>query len=72
MKHEIDFTSPTWRAIEAMAEKRVATLREANDSFQSTEQQTAIRRGQIAVWKEVLALAKAPAMDANELMPLGD
>jgi hypothetical protein len=64
----IDFTSPTWRAIEHTAQERIATLREKNDSPTMDATRTAETRGRIAAWKELLALAKpapAPTVDAG-------
>lgn len=64
----VDFTSPTWRAIEQVAQSRVATLREKNDSPSMDALRTAETRGRIAAWKELLALANpapAPTADAG-------
>lgn len=64
----IDFTSPTWRAIDQLAQDRIATLREKNDSPSMDAVRTAELRGRIAAWKELLALANpapAPVVDAG-------
>ena len=64
----LDFTSTTWRVIEQMAQERIATLREKNDSPSMDALRTAELRGRIAAWKELLALAKpapAPIVDAG-------
>ena len=64
----LDFTSTTWRAIEHMAQERIATLREKNDSPSMDALRTADTRGRIAAWKELLALATpapAPTVDAG-------
>lgn len=53
----IDFTSPTWHAIQAMATIKLQELREQNDSQALDANATANKRGRIAVWKELLALA---------------
>jgi len=53
----LDFTSPTWRAIEHTAQVRIATLREKNDSPSMDATRTAELRGRIAAWKDLLALA---------------
>lgn len=54
----IDFTSPTWRAIQAMANQKLQELREQNDSPSLDATATANKRGRIAAWKELLALAE--------------
>lgn len=54
----IDFTSPTWHVIQAMATKKLEVLREQNDSPELDATATASKRGRIAVWKELLALAE--------------
>lgn len=62
----LDFTSTTWRAIEHMAQERIATLREKNDSPSMDALRTAELRGRIAAWKDLLALAKpAPAQTVD-------
>ncbi len=63
-----DFNSPTWRAIEQVAQSRIAMLREKNDSPSMDALRTAETRGRIAAWKELLALANpapAPTADAG-------
>lgn len=62
----IDFNSPTWRAVSAHAQERIASLREKNDSPSMDAIRTAETRGRIAAWKELLALDKpAPATTAD-------
>lgn len=56
-KQAIDFTSPTWHAIQAMANTKLQELREQNDSQALDAIATANKRGRIAAWKELLALA---------------
>ena len=56
-KPAIDFASPTWHAVQALAAQKVAQLREQNDSPTLDAVATANKRGRIAAWKEVLALA---------------
>lgn len=66
MKDVLDFTSPTWRALERHAQQQIATLREKNDSPSMDALRTADTRGRIAAWKELLALANpAPAQTAD-------
>ncbi|MBO9679556.1 MAG: hypothetical protein J7556_15040 [Acidovorax sp.] len=62
----LDFTSPTWRALEQHSKKQIATLREKNDSPSMDALRTAETRGRIAAWKELLALATpAPAQSTD-------
>ncbi|MFC4923594.1 hypothetical protein [Delftia deserti] len=62
----IDFTSPTWRAIERHANAQIDTLRKKNDSPTMDALRTAELRGRIAAWKELLALDKPdPAHTAD-------
>ena len=57
-KPAIDFTSPTWHAVQALTAQKVAQLREQNDSPALDAVATANKRGRIAAWKELLALAE--------------
>lgn len=57
-KPAIDFASPTWHAVQALAAQKVAQLREQNDSPALDAVATANKRGRIAAWKELLALAE--------------
>ena len=57
-KPAIDFASPTWHAIQTLAAQKVAHLREQNDSPALDVVATAQKRGRIAAWKELLALAE--------------
>lgn len=68
MKLEIDSRSPTWRFIEQHAEQRLTELRLRNDRMTMGPEETAHTRGQIAAWKELLAL---PAK-ADPAQPAGD
>lgn len=63
--HGLDITSQTWRAVEAYAQTQLTTLREKNDSPTMDVIRTADLRGRIAAWKELLALATAPAKPAD-------
>lgn len=56
-KQAIDFTSPTWHAIQGLASSKLQELREQNDSQMLDAIATANKRGRIAAWKELLALA---------------
>lgn len=68
MKLQIDPKSETWRAIESWADERLNQLRLKNDSM-SSEVDTAFMRGKIAGFKELLALTKAPAIEADDSGP---
>ena len=57
-KPAIDFASPTWHTIKTLAAQKVAQLREQNDSPALDAVATAQKRGRIAAWKELLALAE--------------
>ena len=57
-KPAIDFASPTWHAVQALAAQKVAQLREQNDSPTLDAVATANKRGRIAAWKELLSLAE--------------
>ena len=62
----LDLSSTTWRVIEQMAQERIATLREKNDSPSMDALRTAELRGCIVAWKDLLALAKpAPAQTVD-------
>lgn len=63
MTQGIDFTSPTWRAIERHANAQIDTLRKKNDSPTMDALRTAELRGRIAAWKELLA--PAPSAQAQ-------
>lgn len=69
MKPEIELGSATWKAIEAYADEQITNLRLRNDSEGNTETGTAVIRGQIKALKALLALGKAPAIDADESRP---
>lgn len=67
MKPVIEPRSLTWRFIEQHAGLRLAALRLANDRKSLDATDTAHTRGQIAAWKELLALATpAPAQPAGD------
>lgn len=57
-KQSIDFNSPTWHAIQATATAKLQELREQNDNQGLDAVATAGKRGRIAAWKELLALAE--------------
>lgn len=66
MAEGIDFTSPTWRAIERFAQAQITVLRERNDSLTLDALRTAELRGRIQAFKELLALDKpAPAQQSD-------
>lgn len=65
-KPAIDFTSPTWHAVQALAAQKVAQLREQNDSPTLDALATANKRGRIAAWKELLALAESKPTPEQE------
>lgn len=68
MKLEIDPRSPSWRFVAQHATKRLEELRLCNDRMTMGPDQTAHTRGQIAAWKELLALPEtaAPAQPAGD------
>ena len=66
MKPEIETASGTWKLLEAHAAERIAALRERNDVTSVDVVGTAHLRGQIAAWKALLALGKAPAQPADD------
>lgn len=68
MKLEIEPRSTTWRLIEQHAEKRLTELRLRNDRMSMGPDETAHTRGQIAAWKELLALPEKadPAQTAGD------
>lgn len=62
----LDPQSPTWHAIERHALAQIAMLREKNDNPHTDATRTALFRGRIAAWKELLALASpVPAQTAD-------
>lgn len=65
-KPAIDFASPTWHAIQTLAAQKVAQLREQNDSPALDAVTTAQKRGRIAAWKELLALAESKPTPEQE------
>lgn len=65
-KPDIDFASPTWHAIQTLAAQKVAQLREQNDSPALDAVTTAQKRGRIAAWKELLALAESKPTPEQE------
>ena len=60
----IDFTSPTWNAIQTLATQTVAQLREQNDSPTLDAVATANKRGRIAAWN--MGCKKATKKALNE------
>lgn len=70
MTQGLDFTSPTWRAIERHVNAQLDMLRTKNDSPTLDALRTAELRGRIAAWKELLALGNpAPAQLADAGSP---
>lgn len=65
MKYEIDFGSPTWKAIHAYAQAELDRLRLENDRASLDATQTAALRGRIAAFKDLLALAAKPAPEES-------
>ena len=53
---EIDFDSDAWKTIEAHARKQLDELRLSNDKPSLDAIATAVTRGRIAAWKELLEL----------------
>lgn len=51
---EIDFDSDAWKVIAAHAQKQLDDLRLKNDSTSLDALATAVTRGRIAVWKDLL------------------
>lgn len=66
MNPQIELNSDTWKEIESYVEARIKSLRIKNDSIGLDAIQTAELRGKIAAFKQVLALSKAPAIDADD------
>lgn len=66
LKPQIEQKSETWRAVEEYANERLIKLRLQNDSMGLDQIATANLRGKISVIKELLALANAPAIDADD------
>lgn len=60
MEPNIDFDSPTWRALRGYCENELAICRIKNDAMLS-EEETAKVRGVISFIKKVLGLETAPA-----------
>lgn len=69
MKADLDAKSATWQFVEERASERLDALRTSNDKVSMDATQTAFLRGQIAAWKELLALAKAPAQPVDDSGP---
>ena len=61
----ITFTDATWKYVEAWANKQIKDCREQNDNATITEQKTAALRGKIAALKELLALPRISASQAQ-------
>lgn len=57
----LDVHTPTWKVIERWTRERIDGLRSKNDAISLDERQTAVLRGQIAAFKELLTLAEPPA-----------
>ena len=58
MKPEIEYGSPTWKAITNHVTDRIETLRKRNDSLTLSPAQTDQLRGRLAELKDLLALGK--------------
>ena len=69
MKLQIDPRSETWRFIESWATERLNKARSQNDSISKDAVETAVLRGRIAGLKELLALTKDPAIEADDSGP---
>jgi hypothetical protein len=63
--NRIDPNSETWHYIEGLASNLLQDCREVNDNPTLTEIQTAVCRGKIEVYKEILELTK-PAPEFEE------
>lgn len=68
MRPALESRSETWRFVQAHAEKRLAEQRMKNDRMSMDATETAYTRGQIATWKELLALPEK----ADPAQPAGD
>lgn len=68
MKPQLEPQSETWQAIEEYADEKLKQLRLGNDAMANDFARTCFLRGQIAAWKELLALpAKvAPAISPDD------
>ena len=62
----IDFTSPTWRALDDYLRIELSKLRSKNDSIKLSSDETASIRGRIAQIQELLSLPRN--QDANAKM----
>lgn len=67
---EIDFDSDAWSVIATHAQKQLDDLRLKNDSTSLDALATAVTRGRIAVWKDLLDLP-AKRRKAEELAQAG-
>lgn len=67
---EIDFDSDAWKVIATHAQKQLDDLRLKNDSYSLDALATAVTRGRIAVWKDLLDLP-AKRRKAEELAQAG-
>ncbi len=70
MRVEIEPKSETWKSVEAHANARLHGLRLQNDVIGIDALATAVIRGRIAELKNLLALAKAPDIDADDNPPM--
>jgi len=55
---ELDKHSSTWRFVEDWANSQIKAIREKNDNTSLTEAQTAVLRGKIKAYRDLLALTK--------------
>lgn len=69
MKLEIDPKSDAWKAVEEWAVERLKKARDRNDSPAADMVETSHLRGRIGALKELLALTKAPAIEADDSGP---
>ncbi len=58
-KPEIDFNSATWKKMENILLSSIQAARVDNDSLHLNEQKTAVVRGKIRAYKDLLALNSA-------------
>lgn len=68
MQPQLDPQSETWEAIRSIADEELKRLRLENDAMGNDFVRTSFLRGQIAVWKKLLALPEklAPAHQPDE------
>lgn len=57
---DADIAGPTWARLSFYLERRIAAIGRENENPEHDDVQTALRRGQIKAWRELLKLAKPP------------